>query len=89
MKNSKIEVLVIRVNGKVVDFEGINDHYTIVQLSVKKEDLDVEALEYLKNEQYVTEYEDSFYLGENEAKDCYLEVGNLSIQMETPKVKFD
>ena len=36
-----LKAVVARFNGKVIAYEGINDIYTIVQLCVSKNDLDV------------------------------------------------
>ncbi len=89
MKILKTELLVVRVDGKVVDYEGMNDIYTTVQVQINEKDLNTEAIEYLENNEYITKYEDVFFLGENEAKDQYLEVGNLSIKIENVQVAFD
>ena len=89
MKKQTLEVLVIRVNGEVVDYEGINDHYTSVQVALPKSyDLDAEALDYLRMDDYIREDNSNFYFYENEAKDMELEAGNLRIKMEEVELKF-
>ena len=89
MMKQTLEVLVFRVNGEVVDYEGINDHYTAVQVALQKSyDLDAEALDYLRTNDYIREDNNNFYFYENEAKDMELEEGNLRIKIEKVELKF-
>lgn len=78
-----IEIFTIRVNDIIVKAEGIQDNYTIVQPFIRKEwDLNEEAISVIKNDRYAQEYEDSYYLGENDAKDVVGTFGNLKISIE-------
>ena len=89
MNKQTLEVLVIRINGEVVDYEGINDHYTAVQVALTKSyDLDDKALDYLRTNDYIREDNSNFYFYENEAKDMELEAGNLRIKIEEVELKF-
>jgi hypothetical protein len=83
-KQPTIEVLAIRVDGKVVDFEGINDCYTNIQVCISKDyNLDETALKKLRDDRFTSEYDDSFNLGEAEAGDMTFTSGNLSVMIES------
>ena len=47
------------------------------------------ALNYIKNDKYVVEHEDSYYLGENEAKDVTGTYGNLKLSIETVEIELN
>lgn len=77
-----IEVLVIRINGKIDQVIGIHDRYTIVMLIIPKRDLNEEAIKKL-TEDYHIENDSCIHLYENEAKDQVRDIGNLKINIET------
>jgi len=82
-----LQAVTARINGKLIGYEGINDSYTSVQLCVKKADLDKETIKVLSDNRFIFESEDSFNLGENEAKDYQMKYGNLEVQIEDFEVK--
>ena len=87
---NQINVLTIRVNGIIVKAEGIQDNYTIVQPFIRKEwDLNEEAISVIKNDRYAQEYEDSYYLGENDAKDVTGTFGNLKLSIESVEIELN
>ena len=86
----EVEIFTIRVNGIIVKAEGIQDCYTTVQSFIRKEwDLNDEVLSILLNDKYVVEHEDSYYLGENEAKDVTGTYGNLKLSIETVEIELN
>ena len=86
----EVEIFTIRVNGIIVKAEGIQDRYTIVQPFIRKEwNLNEEALSILLNDKYVIDNEDSYYLGENEAKDVTVTFGNLKLSIETVEIELN
>lgn len=87
---TEVKVFVIRVNEEVVYLEGIQDEYTTVQPFIRKEwDLDEEARDVLNKSKYVVEYEDSYYLGETEAKDITGTHSNLKLSIEEIEVEIN
>lgn len=82
-----LQAVVARIDGEAVSIEGINDSYTHLQMIVPIEGLDDKALTYLRNKPYITENRCSFNLGKNEAKDQFLEIGNLFVSTETFQVE--
>lgn len=79
----ELEVFVIRVNDIVVSGESIQDMYTTVQPRINKSwDLNQEAIDLFKKDQYVTDYESTYHLGEFEAKDVIGTYGNVKLSIE-------
>jgi len=85
MKNT-VEVVLVRINDEVINSIGIVDCYTSVQIYIPFEKLDEVAIAHLENVFYSEKMSESYYLGENEAKDVCLDVGNLKISTETVEI---
>lgn len=86
-----VELIVARLNGKVIFAEALNDCYTPVQVILNKIDLDEVTINELKSNTYVYEYENSFNLGENEAKDIVdiNSYNSLKIRIETKEIELE
>ena len=85
----KVELVVARYKGKVVFAEAVNDHYTYIQVVIKRDEIDndvfVKLLEGLGSFETASEVN----IGEHEAKDCVREVGDLKIDIEEHTVELD
>lgn len=82
---NQIDILTVRVNGKVKSYEGINDGYTVIQLNVYKEWLSEDEIQHLRDSGW-EEY-DTHFSEEQEAMDLYVNFGNLKISIETVKIE--
>ena len=84
---NQIDVLTVRVNGKVKAYEGINNHDTVIKIYVYKEWLSKAEIQYLRDSRWY-EY-DTYFYQEQEAKDIYEDFGNLKISIETVEIKLN
>jgi hypothetical protein len=84
-----LDVFTVRINDEIVTVEGINDNYTILSgVQIPQENLDKEALDFLKDNGLVTFYGSECVLSENEAKDMTFEAGNLKVSIEVANISF-
>ncbi len=82
---NQIDILTVRINGKVKAYEGINDYYTVIQLNVYKEWLSEAEMQHLRDLRW---YEcDTHFSSEQEAMDLYVDFGNLKISIERVKIE--
>ena len=83
---NQIDVLTVRVNGKVKAYEGINNHDTVIKIYVYKEWLSKAEIQYLRDSRW---YEcDTHFYSEQAIEDLYVDFGNLKISIETVEIKF-
>ena len=85
----EVEIITARLNGKLIFAEAIQDCYTNVQVILKKEDLDEDTIDTLRRVEWYTEFDDSFNLGECEAKNVCGQYGNLNIWLETKTIEIE
>lgn len=85
----QVEFITVRLNGKLLFVEAISDHYAEVQIIIPKEDLDERTLEVLSANLIVTEFEDSFFIVCNEAKDSCDTYCDMVIAIESKTIDFE
>ena len=84
----KVELIVARINGKVIFAEALNDCYDEVQVIVNKNDLDEESIECLSCVGWISIYDDAFNM-QGEAKDSTGTYGNLVVAIETKEIELE
>lgn len=82
----KLDVLVVRKNGEVLTYEGINDMYTPVCLAIDVAGLNEDTIEKLTKAYFNRSEKTNTMYDEQEAKDFCGEYGEITIAIENVEI---
>jgi len=88
----ELQALVVRIDNKVVAYQGLDDHYTSSQLFIKDQELESQGVDFWKHVAKTSWWamsDSGLTIREQEAKDQCVDLENFKISIETFSIDTD